>query len=242
MRRRVAILLVICFWAGAAFAAEGSTDNTPDWFFPEWAARAPNNRPIRVLDTDSPLGRYSLKTKEIGLKDLARMHGHLCDGLVMAFLGIRYALEHLFPQGVVDRTDLRVVTRNSPCFVDAATLMTGARINFMTVRMDNSLKREWIVQRISTGETYHVRLRPGVFPPNLARLEKKIKEMRKKGLPVSAELIDRYEAAMWAYNRKLLYTPVQELFEIKKAPPLQIPFSGSLWPPGRHNQQEHAPE
>ena len=218
MKRIWAAILILLLCTAPVLAGEGATDNSPDWFFPKWAAEAPNNYPIKVLDTESPLGRYALKTKEIGLKDLARMHGHLCDGLVMAFLGIRYALEKLFPDGVVDRTDLRVVVHNSPCFVDAATLMTGARINFMTVRVDNSLKREWIVQRISTGETYHVKLKPGVFPENLEHLEKKIKALRKEGKPVSVELIDRYEAAMWAYNRKLLYTPVKELFEIRKIP------------------------
>lgn len=118
--------------------AEGSTDQSADWFYPEWAARAPYNQPIRVRDTDSALGRHSLKTKEIGLKDLARMHGHLCDGLVIAFVQIKAVLIRLFPDGVVDRTDLRAVSKNGPCWVDAVAFMTGARINFQTLRIDNS--------------------------------------------------------------------------------------------------------
>ena len=67
--------LFFCF-VGTAQAEifDGKTDNTPDWFFPSWAAKAEYNKPITVRDTDSALGRYSLKTKEIGLKDLARAH------------------------------------------------------------------------------------------------------------------------------------------------------------------------
>lgn len=30
----------------------GASDNSPDWFYPEWAANAPNNQPIVVRDTD----------------------------------------------------------------------------------------------------------------------------------------------------------------------------------------------
>ena len=61
----------------------GASDNSPDWFYPEWAATAPNSQPIVVRDTDSALGRYNQQTKEIGLKDIARIHGHMCDGLVL---------------------------------------------------------------------------------------------------------------------------------------------------------------
>ncbi|MEN6412799.1 MAG: hypothetical protein ABFC84_08550 [Veillonellales bacterium] len=68
------------------FADEGKADNSQEWFSPSGAAEARYNQPIVVLDTDSGLGRHSLHTKEIGLKDLARMHGHLCDGLVISYI------------------------------------------------------------------------------------------------------------------------------------------------------------
>ena len=79
-RRRVLGALGMTAAAGAASADEGATDETPDWFYPEWAARAPNATPIRVRDTESALGRYALKTKQLGLKDLARFHGHYYGG------------------------------------------------------------------------------------------------------------------------------------------------------------------
>ena len=75
------------------------TDDAPDWFYPEWASTAPGGRAILVLDTDSALGRYSLEPKAIGLKDLARIHGHLCDGLVISFVEIKAVLDRLFSTG-----------------------------------------------------------------------------------------------------------------------------------------------
>jgi hypothetical protein len=47
---------------------------------------------------------------------------------------------------VVDRTDLRVVSKNGPCWVDAACWLTGARINFQTLRVDASVGDGFIVQ------------------------------------------------------------------------------------------------
>lgn len=195
--------------------AGGETDNEPDWFYPEWAATAKYNTPVSVRDTDSALGRYSLKTKEIGLKDLARMHGHLCDGLVASFVQIKAVLGRLFPSGIIDRSDLRAVSKNSPCLVDAAALMTGARINFQTLRIDNSIGAGFIIQRISTGDTYEVHLKPGIFPPEQAALENKIRALRAAGQPVSALDIDEVEQMADAFSLRVLSSPPVEIVDIR---------------------------
>ncbi|GBC81779.1 hypothetical protein HRbin10_00891 [bacterium HR10] len=204
---------------------EGKTDNSPDWFYPAWAAEATYNKPIVVRDTDSALGRYSVKTKEIGLKDLARIHGHLCDGLVIAFVEIKAVLDRLFPDGIVDRTDLRAVSQNGPCWVDAVAMMTGARINFQTLRIDNSIGNGFIIQRISTGDAYEVRLRPGVFPKEQADLEAKIRQLRSEGKPVSGTDIDKAEEMANALIKKLLNTSPAQLLEITPRPGFKFKFS-----------------
>ena len=86
---------------------------------------------------------------------------------------LKMALDKLFPNGVIDRTDIRVLSSNSHCYVDAASYLTGARINFGTLEIDNSLGTSWIVQVVSTGKTVKVTRRPGVFPKGLEALEKK---------------------------------------------------------------------
>lgn len=218
--RRAALtsLLGLTPGSGHAQPAEGGTDNAPDWFYPAWAATAPYNKPILVRDTDSALGRYSLKTKELGLKDLARVHGHMCDGLVIAFVEIKAALEKLFPNGVVDRTDLRAVSKNGPCWVDAVMIMTGARINFQTLRIDNSIGDGFIVQRISTGEAWEVRLKPIVFPEEQAALEERIRALRIQGQPVAAKDIDAVEEMAAATSLRVLTTPPAELLQLRPLP------------------------
>ena len=217
---RSVLVLYLFMGTGLAFAAahDGRTDNTPDWFYPAWAAQAPYNYPIQVRDTDSALGRYSLKTKEIGLKDLARMHGYLCDGLVIAFVEIKAVLERLFPDGVVDRSDLRAVSKNGPCWVDAVAFMTGARINFQTLRIDNTIGDGFIIQKISTGETYQVSLKPGVFPAKQAALEAHIRASRAEGKPVTPAEIDELERQADQLNRSLLMTPPSGLLDLRPLP------------------------
>jgi formylmethanofuran dehydrogenase subunit E len=217
---RIVLVLTLLSSAvpGCAEVRDGRTDNTPDWFYPAWAADAKYNQPIRVRDTESALGRYARKTKAIGLKDLARMHGHLCDGLVIAFVEIKAVFEKLFPDGIVDRTDLRAVSKNGPCWADTVAFLTGARINFQTLRIDNSVDDGFILQKISTGETYQVSLKPGIFPKKQAELESRIRALRAEGKPVGASQIDEVERMADTLSRKVLNTPPETLLDIR---PLQ---------------------
>lgn len=210
----IGILLIASY---PATASEGKSDNSPDWFYSKAIAEAKYNKPIVVRDTDSALGRYTLKTKEIGLKDLARIHGHACDGLVIAFVEIKAVLEKLFPDGIADRTDLRVVSKNGPCWVDTVAMMTGARINFKTLRLDK-IGDGFIIQRISTGKAYDVHLKPGVFPEDQAALEGKIRKLRSEGKKVTAVDINTVEKMADALNLKLLTTPPEQLLDIKPLP------------------------
>jgi len=203
----------------------GAADNTPDWFYPEWAANAPYGGPLVVRDTDSALGRYNLKTKEIGLKDLARIHGHLCDGLVIAFVEIKAVLNKLFPDSVVDRTDLYVVSKNGPCWADAAAFISGARINFKTLRIDSSIGDGFIIQRTSTGQAYDVHLKPGVFPQDQAALEAKIRSLRAQGKPVTAQDIDTVEKMGDALSLELLTTPPEQLLDIRELTEYKFNFA-----------------
>lgn len=201
---------------------QGKTDNSSDWFYPKWASTAKYNQTILVMDTDSALGRYSLKTKEVGLKDLVRFHGHLCDGLVIAFIEIKAALEKLFPNKIIDRTDLRIVSKNGPCWVDAAMYLTGARLNFQTLRIDNSIGDGFIIQKISTGEAYKVHLKPGVFPKEMSQLEESIRSKRAKGMMVEAGEIDQVEEMANSLIKKLLSTPPEQLLDLEPVPQYQF--------------------
>ena len=199
--------------------------STEAWFYPKWVEETPNSKPILVRDTDSALGRYNTRTKELDLMTLVKVHGHLCDGLSIAYVQLSAALHQLFPDGVVDRTDVRVVSKNSPCLVDASALMTGARINFKTLSVDNSIGLGFIVQRISTGKAIEVHLKKGVFPKAQQKEEHRIRDLRKAGKSVDAQSIDRVEKMADDFIQKILSTPPSQTLTLQELPHYQFHFS-----------------
>ncbi|MBK7819033.1 MAG: hypothetical protein IPJ60_16985 [Sphingobacteriaceae bacterium] len=82
------------------------------------------NPSIKVLDTDFSKGRLQ-NVQTITLNDAVKLHGHLCDGLVVGFLGLKEGLYKLYPDSIIDRTNNRIVSKPSPCLTDIAIFMTG---------------------------------------------------------------------------------------------------------------------
>jgi acetolactate decarboxylase len=121
------------------------------------------NPSIKVLDTDFSKGRL-IHQQTITLDDAAKFHGHLCDGLVVGFLGLREALYKIYPDSIIDRTNTRIVSKSSPCLTDIAIYLTGGRYQFNTFYVSDSIKYAFIVQRIDNGKTYAVKLKPGIKP------------------------------------------------------------------------------
>ena len=201
------------------------TLNSDDKFYEDVVKTAPNAKPVLVKDTDSAMGRYNLHAKKLDIQTLARAHGHLCDGLVLAYVELSNTLPKLFKDGVVDRTDLRIVAKNSPCLVDTSGLMSGARINHKTLSLDNALGGSFIVQRISTGETYKVSLADSSFLKPLKAQEELIKEKRAKGEKVTAAEIDKVEALAFEAMKTMLYADPSKLLKITKLPHYKFRFS-----------------
>lgn len=219
---RLALLVAVVALA-AMHTVSGEQPQQKESFYPAWAAQSRFLQPLQVLDTDSALGRRNLYPKQITLKDMARMHGHLCDGLVTAWVELSEGLRALFPNGVVDRTDVRVVSKNAPCWSDAGAWMTGARVNQGTLMLDNAVGDGFIVQRISTGAAVRVSLRPGVYPAQLAALEKSIRARRARGEAVAPAEIDRFERGADDYSRKLLNTPPKQAIAVERLAAFQLP-------------------
>jgi len=207
-------LSLIALSTAALLAHPTQKENIDDAFYGSYVKSAPNAKPVLVRDTDSPLGRYNLYPKELDIKTLARAHGHLCDGLILAYVELSNALPKLFNDGVIDRTDIRVVAKNSPCLVDTSALMSGARINHGTLSLDNSLGGSFIVQRISTGKTYKVSLKDKSFLKALKTKEEAIKSKQKKHQKVTAKDIDKAETLELEAIRHMLSTDPTKLLKI----------------------------
>jgi len=154
--------------------------------------------------------------KIIAIEDVVKYHGHLCDGVVFSFLQLSVGLQKLFPEGVVDRTDIVGVCKNSPCLVDTLSYLTGAKINFQTLRIDSSVGPTHIIQRISTKETYKVSLADGMFSEELKKAENVIKYRLKKGLNGLPKQIDTAEKLAEEFIYKMLHMPLNKLVKVEK--------------------------
>ena len=222
------ILFVLVMSASQILAGNASNiikgastaDRTPSWYAMEWVTGSKYSPEFQMLDTESALGRYAPMTKTITLKDLVKFHGHACDGLVQAAAALKIAFNELFPNGNIDRTDLRMLSKNSPCFTDVSAYLTGGRINFGTLDVDNKLGASWIVQRISDGKAVRVSRRAGVFPEELDRLEKKVKSGK-----ASPEELTQTRDAAWAFSKNLLSHPLTESFFVEALDNFQYPES-----------------
>lgn len=187
-----------------------------NWYVPSYLNDAPNNFVLKVKDTDSALGRYNKSTKEISLTDIVKFHGHMCDGVTFSFLQIYAGLQKIFKDGVVDRTDLAGACKNSPCMVDTLSYMCGAKINFKTLKIDASLGSSHIIHRISTNETYQVKVFDSFEPTALKRVEKRIKTDLANNKAVAPADIDEVEKLADEFIYRLLHTDIEKLVEIKE--------------------------
>lgn len=173
---------------------------------------------VRVLDTESSLGPLAKTPQEVTLGDLVRFHGHPCDGLIAAAEGITLGLGALFPDGIVDRTDVAATTNASPCYSDVAAYLTGARTIYGTLVIDKALDDEWFLMRRSTGKTVRVSLKSGVKPADLPGMEKRL---RAEGC--DQRLIDQVQTVQLAYIHRLLSSPPESLYKVETLP--AFPYS-----------------
>ena len=133
-------------------------------------AKEINSVTIKVNDTDFSKGRLGLE-HEVTLKDLEKFHGHLCDGLVVGFLGAKEGLSILYPNGITDRTNTRIISKSSPCLTDVAVYVSGGRYQFNSFYVDNSIKNGfYIIQRKDNGKTVVVSMNKGVKPKEINEL------------------------------------------------------------------------
>jgi len=207
------ILMVLPALGGCASnPTEPSSDiqENTSWYEFGWLHESPYAPTFSVLDTESSLGPYAEHAKTITLRDLVRMHGHACDGLVTAAAALSVGLGKLYPDGVIDRTDTGCISNNSPCFGDVAAYLTGGRVRFGTQKIEPNRGLSFVLHRFSTGETIEVKLRDGVFPPEVHALEQKL-----KGGSFTNVEMRTCQKAQWAFAQDLLMHPLTQSFETR---------------------------
>ena len=194
-------------------AAEG------DWWSPDWLEKSPYSPSFEVRDTVNKYGRYADKTKTITLNDLIKFHGHFCGGLVESAGALKVAFDKLFPDGVVDRTDLRIASNNSACGGDVASYLTGGRARFGSHVIDPKVtESEFVVQQVSTGKMVRVRVKPEAYPTEVRVQMRKIESGNFK--PGD---IDLFQELQWDYAKTIVTRPLSETFTL-------LDSAGYVWP------------
>lgn len=164
---------------------------------------------IKVVDTDFSKGRLGLE-HEIDLADLEKFHGHLCDGLVVGFLGMKEGLAVLYPDGISDRTNTRIVSKSSPCLTDVAIYITGGRYQFNSFYVDDAIENGfYILQRKDNNKTLVVQLNKGIKPQEIDSLG---------ALAVRGELspcdLDKLKLMEDDFSNRLLSTDPKDNFTV----------------------------
>lgn len=168
-----------------------------------------NSPTINVIDTEFSKGRLGLE-HQINLTDLEKFHGHLCDGLVVGFLGIKEGLEVLYPNGIINRTNTLIVSKSSPCLTDVAIYVTGGRYQFNSFYVDNSMENGfYIIQRKDNEKTVKVTMNKGVKPAEIDKLGEKAD----KGELTACDL-EKLKKLEENFSKKLLTTNSKDNFTV----------------------------
>ncbi|MCH8534824.1 MAG: formylmethanofuran dehydrogenase subunit E family protein [Flavobacteriaceae bacterium] len=165
---------------------------------------------VKVIDTDFSKGSLNFE-QELSLEDMSKFHGHLCDGLIVGYLGLNEALKKLYPNGVVDRTNTRIVSKSSPCLTDVAIYLTGGRYQYNGFYVDNEIEGFYQVQRVDNKKAYQVDLKQDVKPKAIDSLGNLAIQQQLK--PCEIKSLKELEDDFSVY---LLENQHQDLFLIKE--------------------------
>lgn len=121
------------------------------------------------------------------------------------------ALLKLYPDGKIDRTNTRIISKPSPCLTDVAIYLTGGRYQFNTFFVSSEIEGLYIVQRIDNGKTFLVSRKPNVKPSIIDEMGKKAIQQQLSACDI--DLLKKYEDN---YSDFLIKQNVNSLFEINE--------------------------
>jgi formylmethanofuran dehydrogenase subunit E len=170
---------------------------------------------FETIDTDFSKGRLNHK-QAITINDLEKFHGHLCDGLVVGALAMQEAMKELYSNQPIDRTNLRIVSKPSPCLTDVAVYLTGGRYQFNTFYVDTEFQGLYIIQRIDDLKTVSVSLNNGVKPTAIDSLGNIA--IQQKLSPCDINHLRTLEDD---FTQTLIQSDPTEIFTVKEIPNFQ---------------------
>ncbi|MHB1087845.1 MAG: formylmethanofuran dehydrogenase subunit E family protein [Acidimicrobiales bacterium] len=206
--------------------SNNSASEHPKWSMASWLDDATLPR-FEVLDTRSAQGRLDVRAKTVTVSDLVLAHGHACDGLLRGVWAMRALVDVAFEGAPIDRSDLLVVSKNSPCLGDVAAYLTGARVRFGTHRLDDTLGVGFQIQQLSTGRAFEVREEAGFFPELIVAWEAALLQDTMPEAEMR-EVLAVHEAAQWDWVREnLLPSAPADHYIARELDHLELP--APLW-------------
>ncbi len=142
------------------YAGTDGIDKSPTFYAPLQDSR--HLPEFQTIFTEGTAGQYFRYTMSFGMKDIIRFHGHSCEALYYTAAITKLMADKLFPDGVIDRTLLRGMSGDHACAIDSLTYITGARLQYGTLKIDPTLGHAIVLQRIDTGETWMGAWKDGV--------------------------------------------------------------------------------
>ncbi len=176
------------------------------------ACHKTNNISFNVTDTDFSKGRIGYH-QTISINDLEKFHGHLCDGLVEGALALKLGLKAIYPNDTIDRTDLQIVSKPSPCLTDAAIYITGGRYQYNSFYVDTDFDGLYIIKQKQNNTAYSIKRKEGVKPKIIDELGDLA--IQQKLSPCGIDSLRKMENA---YMKKLLDSNVNQLFIAEQLP------------------------
>jgi len=161
------------------------------------------------MDTDFSKGRIGYN-QNISIHDLEKFHGHLCDGLVEGALALKLGLKTLYPSDTIDRTDLQIVSKPSPCLTDAAIYITGGRYQYNSFYVDASIEGLYIIKRKKDQKAIIIKRNKDVKPEIIDELGNLA--IQQKLSPCG---IDSLRLLEDRYMKKLINTDLDKLFTVE---------------------------
>jgi acetolactate decarboxylase len=164
---------------------------------------------IQVIDTDFSKGQLK-HVQSIHLDDLVKLHGHLCDGLVVGYLGLNQAFKELYRNGIINRTNTRIISKSSPCLADAGIYLTGGRYQYNSFYIDVDMSSIYKLQRLDNNTSVSVKLKEGIKPKEIDSLGRLAVQGR-----LDLETISDLKDLEDELTIFLLETSPKEVFEIE---------------------------
>ncbi|MEJ2060163.1 MAG: FmdE family protein [Gammaproteobacteria bacterium] len=207
-------------------------DRTPTWYAP--MAAKPYAPVFEMLATRGTQGRYYPYTYTVTLKDMIKFHGHDCEGTIHAANNARVAFDILFPDGIIDRSVLRGISGNSPCWSDAVAFLTGARVQYGNLGFfkDKKYSHAIILYREDTRTAVLATWKKGInnIPGEPVVLPGKInwktavdtgevlklkKDVKAAGGTPTPYQVDRLRYLQWKHVNDILEHPLKDSYQAK---------------------------